>query len=94
MNLAKPKIILIIIVTTASFLRFWQLGFVPVGVTHDELGYIYNSYSISQTGKNVFGEFLPFLTWLNIGGFPFLPVPIYISVPFFQQGEYCFYCET
>lgn len=71
------------IILVAAFLRFWQLGSVPVGITHDELGYVYNSYSIAETGKNVFGEPLPFLTWLNVGGFPFLPVPIYISVPFF-----------
>lgn len=71
------------ILFVASFLRFWQLGIVPVGVTHDELGYIYNSYSISQTGKNVFGEFLPFLTWMSKGGWPFLPIPIYFSIPFF-----------
>lgn len=71
------------ILFVASFLRFWQLGIVPVGVTHDELGYIYNSYSIAKTGRNVFGEFLPFLTWLNQAGWPFLPVPIYFSVPFF-----------
>lgn len=79
----KKYLLLLTILIFAAFLRFWQLGIVPVGVTHDELGYIYNSYSISQTGKNVFGEFLPLLTWLNIGGFPFLPVPIYFSVPFF-----------
>lgn len=79
----KRRILLLTILISAGFLRFWQLGIVPVGVTHDELGYIYNSYSISQTGKNVFGEFLPFFTWLNLGGFPFLPVPIYFSIPFF-----------
>lgn len=75
--------LLLCIIIFAAFLRFWQLGVVPPGVTHDELGYIYNAYSISQTGNNVFGERLPFLTWLNPGGFPFLPVPIYLTVPFF-----------
>ena len=79
----KKHFLLLLILLLAIFLRFWQLGLVPVGVTHDELGYIYNSYSISQTGKNVFGEFLPLLSWLYIGNFPFLPVPIYMSVPFF-----------
>lgn len=74
---------LVLILFLASILRFWQLGIVPAGITHDELGYVYNAYSISQTGKNVFGEFLPFFTWLNKGGWPFLPVPIYLSVPFF-----------
>lgn len=76
-------LLLILILIFAALLRLWQLGAVPVGVTHDELGYIYNGYSVSKTGNNVFGEYLPFLTWLNKGGFPFLPVPIYFSVPFF-----------
>lgn len=74
---------LLVIIILASVLRLWQLGIVPVGVSHDEMGYIYNAYSISQTGRNVFGEHLPFLTWLNQGGWPFLPVPIYFSAPFF-----------
>lgn len=74
---------LLIVLFIAVVLRFWQLGNVPIGVTHDELGYIYNAYSIATTGNNVFGEHLPFLTWLNVNGFPFLPVPIYLSVPFF-----------
>lgn len=71
---------LIVIFFLAAVLRFWQLGFIPAGVTHDEVGYIYNAYSIAKTGKNVFGEFLPFLTWI---GFPFLPVSIYLSAPFY-----------
>ncbi|MEK7517264.1 MAG: glycosyltransferase family 39 protein [Patescibacteria group bacterium] len=79
----KKYLLLLIIVILAAILRFWQLGIIPTGVTHDELGYIYNSYSIAKTGRNVFGEFLPFLTWMNQGGWPFLPVPIYFSIPFF-----------
>lgn len=71
------------ILLLASVLRFWQLGIIPLGVTHDELGYIFNAYSIAKTGKNVFGETLPFLTWMAKGGWPFMPVPIYFSVPFF-----------
>lgn len=79
----KYKVILFFIILVAFALRFWQLGVVPFGITHDELGYVYNAYSISQTGRNVFGELLPFLTWVNQGGWPFLPVPIYLSAPFF-----------
>lgn len=86
MKTLKPStyFFLFIIVLVAAFLRFWQLGSVPVGITHDELGYVYNSYSIAETGKNVFGESLPFLTWMNNQGWPFLPVPIYFSVPFLK----------
>ena len=71
------------IILLAAALRLFQLGVVPGGVTHDELGYIYNVFSIAKTGKNVFGESFPFITWMVSGGFPFLPVPIYLAAPIF-----------
>jgi 4-amino-4-deoxy-L-arabinose transferase-like glycosyltransferase len=77
----KPTLIGILIL--GALLRLWQLGYIPAGITHDEMGYIYNAYSIAQTGKNVFGETLPFFTWMTRGGFPFMPVPIYSMVPLF-----------
>ncbi|MDP3941485.1 MAG: glycosyltransferase family 39 protein [bacterium] len=74
---------LCLILLIATALRIYQLGSVPFGVTHDELGYIFNAFSISKTEANVFGEKFPFLTWMVEGGFPFLPVPIYVSSVFF-----------
>jgi hypothetical protein len=47
------------------------------------MGYIYNAYSIAKTGKNVFGEPFPFLTWMVKDGFPFMPVPMYLTAPLF-----------
>lgn len=82
-GMRNHNILLIIVVLLAAFLRLYGLGEIPVGVTHDELGYFYNAYSISQTGRNVFSEFLPFLTWMNPYGNPFMPIPTYLSVPFF-----------
>ncbi|MFZ5535545.1 MAG: hypothetical protein ACOY3M_05355 [Patescibacteria group bacterium] len=77
----KPFLIGILIL--GGILRLWQLGTIPKGITHDEMGYIYNAYSIAQTGKNVFGETLPFFTWMTRDGFPFMPVPVYGMVPLF-----------
>lgn len=74
-------ILLLLILLLGAVLRLFKLGEVPPGITLDEMGYIFNSYSIAQTGKNVFGEALPFLTWMVPNGFPFMPVPIYLSVP-------------
>ncbi len=71
------------VVVIGSFFRLWQLGIVPQGITHDEMGYIFNAYSVSQTGRNVFSEFMPFLTWMNQGAFPFMPGTIYVMVPFY-----------
>ncbi len=61
-------------------LRVWQIGQVPKGITHDELGYIFNAYSIATSGKNIFGEFLPLFTWMAL---PYMPGTIYGMVPFF-----------
>jgi len=80
-------IFLFVVIVLAIALRFYKLGLVPVGVTHDELGYIYNSYSIALTGKNVFSEPFPFLTWMVQGGFPFLPVAVYFTVPIYWFFE-------
>ncbi len=77
--LKKEGFILSVVILIGAFLRFWQLGQVPVGATLDEMGYIYNAYSIAQTGKNVFGQNFPLFTWMVPGGFPFMPVPIYLS---------------
>lgn len=75
------------ILILAAFLRLYKLGQVPQGVTHDELGYIFNSYSIALTGKNVFSQSFPFLTWMVETGFPFLPTPIYFSAPIYWIFE-------
>lgn len=76
-------ILLLLILLLGAILRLYKLGIVPPGITLDEMGYIFNSYSIIYTGKNVFGQFLPFLTWMVPNGFPFMPVPIYLSAPIF-----------
>lgn len=82
-NVISKNLLIILIIGLAVALRFYKLGEVPLGVTHDELGYIFNAYSIAQTGKNVFGEHLPIFTWMVRGGFPFLPLPIYTGALFF-----------
>lgn len=79
----KKLLPLIFILLLGAILRLWMLGVIPKGITNDEMGYVYNAYSIAKTGKNIFGEVLPFLTWVNKGGTPFLPVPTYFTAPFF-----------
>lgn len=74
---------IIVILCIAAALRLYQLGTVPHGFTHDEMGYVYNSYSIATTGSNVFGERLPLMTWMVQGGFPFMPVPTYLMAPLY-----------
>lgn len=63
----------------ACILRFYKLGIVPQSVNWDELGYIYNAWSIAITARNIFGQFFPLFTWVAQGGFPFMPVPMYMT---------------
>ncbi len=55
----KIIVFLTLIVILASFLRFWQLGKVPLSPDWDEVALGYNAYSIMQTGRDEYGEFLP-----------------------------------
>ncbi len=69
MNLAKPKIILTIIVMLAAILRFWQLGTNPLSLTWDEASWGYNAYSLGIDGRDEFGRFLPFDYLESFGDF-------------------------
>jgi len=69
MNLPKPKIILIIIVILAAFLRFYQLGNNPPSLTWDEVAWGYNAYSLGIDGRDEFGRFLPFNYLESFGDF-------------------------
>ncbi len=55
----KYKLLLLLIVTIAAFLRFYQLGANPPSLTWDEAAWGYNAYSIGIDGKDEFGRFLP-----------------------------------
>lgn len=55
----KEKLSLLIIIILACFLRFYQIGEVPISPDWDEVALGYNAYSILLTGKDEFGEFLP-----------------------------------
>ncbi len=57
--LSKSKIILLLIVFIASFLRLWKLSEVPVSLFGDELDVGYQAYSILKTGNDYYGNFMP-----------------------------------
>ena len=70
----KTNLFLLFIVLVAIFLRFYQLGSVPAGLTNDEANKGYDAYSILLTGKDQWGALLP-LT--NLKGFGDYPPPAY-----------------
>jgi 4-amino-4-deoxy-L-arabinose transferase-like glycosyltransferase len=53
------RYLLILILLLGIFLRIWQIGNVPVSPDWDEAALGYNAYSILQTGRDEYGEFLP-----------------------------------
>ena len=71
----KKYLPLIFVLIIAGFLRLYNLGQMPYGMSNDEAGYIYNAYSIVQTGKDVNGILLPLS--FNVDN-PFSPVPVYL----------------
>jgi 4-amino-4-deoxy-L-arabinose transferase-like glycosyltransferase len=73
-------IILVAIVFLGLFLRVYKLDSVPPGLTWDEAALGYNAYSISQTLKDEYGNFLP-LTLKSFGDYkPALYA--YLIIPF------------
>lgn len=55
----KKIYIVLAIMAVAVFLRLWQLGQVPPSPDWDEAALGYNAYSIAQTGRDEYGQFLP-----------------------------------
>ena len=73
------KILLIVVILIAAFLRLYQLGNVPYGTSDDETAYIYNSYSIFHTGKDILGKTLPLSFNAHSSE---SPIEVYIMAPF------------
>jgi len=64
------------------FTRLYKINDIPPSVYWDEASIGYNAYSIAQTGKDEWGDFLP-IHFRAFGEFK-LPVYIYSVVPFIQ----------
>src|SRR5690349_13503591 len=73
------KIILISILVLSFFLRVWDLGDKPAGISNDEANYIYSAYSIFKTGKDINGKAFPVSFTVDTS---FSPVHIYLMSPF------------
>ncbi len=73
------KILLVVVLILALFLRIWKLDDVPAGFYSDEASIGYDAFSILHTGRDFHGNSLPlffesFGEWKN-------PIYIYASVP-------------
>ena len=60
-------------------LRFWKLSSTPVSLSMNEVAIAYSSFSIAETGKDEWGNFLP-LAFRSVGDYK-APVLIYLMIP-------------
>lgn len=74
----KILLVLLLITLVGGFLRFYQLDKYPVQLNHDEISQLYDTGSIAQTGKDIYGNFLP-LAFPSTGEFK-VGHYIYVSV--------------
>src|SRR3989304_2298226 len=75
----KPKLLLLLILLIAAFLRFYQIDINPKALYGDSLTLVYDAYSIYKTGHDQKGQFLPLVFSLG-GGRP--AGYVYATVPF------------
>ena len=75
----KTKVLILVILFLAAFLRFYQLGVNPPSLAWDEAALGYNAYSIGETGRDEFGRFLPFDYFASFGDYK-PPLYIYAAV--------------
>ncbi|HWY80314.1 MAG TPA: glycosyltransferase family 39 protein [Candidatus Sulfotelmatobacter sp.] len=78
-SLLKPSVLLILIVLLAAVLRFYQLGINPPSLTWDEVAWGYNAYSLGIDGKDEFGHFLPYTSFVSFGDYK-PPVYAYLTI--------------
>ena len=73
-QLLKSKVFLILICILFLFTRLYKISEIPVSVYWDEASIAYNAYSITQIGKDEWGEVYP----LHFRGFGEFKLPVYI----------------
>lgn len=76
----KYKILFFVIILIAAVVRLLFLTTSPKSLTQDEIAIGYNAYSILETGRDEWGQFLP-LNFKSVGDFK-PPVLVYLTIPF------------
>lgn len=80
--ISKQSIVLFLIILIGAFLRFYRLPDFPIQLNHDEMTQLYDAISISQTGRDIYGNFLPFI-FPSVGDFK-PPFYTYITSVFYM----------
>lgn len=72
------KILLILIIILAAFLRLYRLDEIPAGIHADEESHGYNAFSLLETGKDRYGQSFPIL-FRSFGSYQ-PPLYTYLSI--------------
>src|ERR1700722_7762773 len=75
----KPLILTFFVIIPAAFFWFYQLGVNPPSLTWDEVAWGYNAYAVGIDGKDEFGHFLPYTSFISFGDYK-PPVYAYLTV--------------
>lgn len=60
-GIKKVYIIFFLIICLGALFRFFKISEYPVQLGHDEITQLYDAISIAQTGRDIYGNFLPFI---------------------------------
>ena len=77
------KLILVLILLLAGFLRFWQLGNLPASLNWDEISHGYNAYSVMKTSQDQWGVKFPIFNFRAYGDYP-TTANLYLTIPFIK----------
>lgn len=83
--LSKYKFLIIIIIIGAFF-RFYKLAEFPVQLNHDEISQLYDAISIAQTGKDIYGSFLP-VVFQSTGDYKPAQYTYLSTIPYLFLGD-------
>src|SRR3990167_10167853 len=76
----KHKMLVLLIIIVAFLIRIYHITSVPPPAQRDEVGFIYDAYSLLKTGRDQHGRFLP-IAFESFGVWEY-PIQYYLKIPF------------
>src|SRR3990167_4246822 len=83
MRKIKNILLFVLLILVAVFLYSFRLDYVPVHLNQDEMMFSLNAYSIAQSAKDYYENYLPFYFW-HLGSFWATPVIVYLTSLFLK----------
>lgn len=77
---------LIIIIIIGAFFRLYKLSDFPIQLNHDEISQLYDAISIAQTGRDIYGNFMP-VVFQSTGDFKPAQYTYLSTIPYLFLGD-------